>query len=549
MNYFTPLQNLQNNLTRYPNKIALHQPVNRQWQTYSWADVDHQARCIANGLKSQGFDPGAKIGILSKNCAQWVITDLAIMMAGMISVPIYPTSDRNSINYIIEHADLKAIFIGKLDDIAEVKEAIGANILSIAFPYPTAPTTVQFSDWLTQYTALQNIHELDIDDVATIAYTSGSTGQPKGVVLSHKNMASVAQGLVEIFNLTSNFRGISYLPLAHIIERSNACGALYAGSESFFVESLDTFVEDLQYAQPTGFVSVPRLWTIFQGNVLKKMPPKKLALLLSIPLLGPFISKKIRKALGLNNAQWFVSGSAPIALSLLDWYEKLSIPISEGWGMTETSGAACLNYPYSALGLGTIGRPLPCVEMMLSAESEILIRGDSVFNEYYLNPQATEASFINGWFHTGDCGKIDEQGEYIIIGRIKDKFKTSKGKYVAPVPIESMLCANIDIEQVCVMGSGMKQPIALIVLTAMENRRDEEVIRRLKTTLSETNSKLEKHQKLDYLLVCSQAWSIENNFLTPSMKIKRNLIESKYNPLVTKEFSEQVLYEEDVLNL
>jgi len=546
MEYLTPLQNLQNNVSRHPNKTFLHQPVNRQWQEYSWADVDHQARCIATALKNQGFESGAKIGIISKNCAHWVITDLAIMMAGMISVPIYPTAEQTNISHIIKHADLSAIFIGKLDNPEEVQSAINDDLLSIAFPYPTSATTVQFSDWLTEFEPLLNVHQNTINDVATIVYTSGSTGRPKGVVLSYKNMASVAQNLVDIFNLSNNFRSISYLPLAHIVERSNGYVALYAGFEVFFVESLDTFIDDLQYAQPSGFISVPRLWTIFQGNVLNKISQNKIAILLSIPIVKHVFAKKIRKALGLNNAQWFVSGTAPIALSLLHWYEKLNIPISEGWGMTETSGASCLNYPLSKVSLGTIGKPLPCVEMMLSTEGEILIRGDAVFTEYYLDPQATEASFSNGWFHTGDCAAVNGQGEYTIIGRIKDKFKTSKGKYVAPVPIESLLCTNLDIEQVCLIGSGMKQPVALIVLTAMDNKRDIEVVNRLKNTLSNVNAELESHQKIDYFLVCEDAWSVDNHLLTPSMKIKRNIIEKKYDALTTKEFSNLVIYEEDM---
>lgn len=547
MEYFTPLQHLQNNVTRHPNKVFLHQPINRQWQEYNWADVDHQARCIARGLKNQGFEAGDRIGILSKNCAHWIIADLAIMMAGMISVPIYTAADRNNISYIVEHTNLKAIFVGKLDVIDEAKIAIDNKLLSIAFPYPTIPTTAQFCDWLTTYPPLDNVHQSSIDDIATIVYTSGSTGRPKGVVLSYKNMASVAQSLVKLFNVSNSFRAISYLPLAHIVERSNEYVALHAGFEMFFVESLDTFLDDLQYTQPQGFISVPRLWTVFQSNVLNKISQNKLSFLLTLPFLGHLVAKKIRKALGLHHSQWFLSGSAPIAQSLLNWYEKLGIPISEGWGMTETSGAACLNYPWSKLNTGTIGTPLPCVEMTLSAESEILIRGDAVFDEYYLEPQSTEASFVNGWFHTGDCAKVNERGEYTIIGRIKDKFKTSKGKYVAPVPIESLLCTNLDIEQVCVMGSGMKQPIALIVLSAMVNKRDKEVVKRLKSTLTKVNSGLESYQKLDYLLICTEAWNVENNLLTPSMKIKRNVIEAKYNALTTKELSTSVIYEEDVL--
>jgi long-subunit acyl-CoA synthetase (AMP-forming) len=546
MEYFTPLQNLLKNSALHPNKVFLHQPVNRQWLEFTWADVEHQARCIAAGLKNQGYDEGTKIGILSKNCAQWLIADLAIMMAGMISVPIYATAERDTIEYIIKHADIKAIFIGKLDNTDEAEAAIDENILCIAFPYPTAMGTVQFSEWLTATPPLANIHQPDIEETATIVYTSGSTGLPKGVILTYKNLACVAQCLVKKFNLTDNFRSISYLPLAHIVERSNEYVGIYVGLEIFFVESLDTFKDDLQYACPTGFVSVPRLWTIFQTNILAKMPQKKLALLLAIPILGSLVAKKIRTALGLHQSQWFMSGSAPIALPLLDWYEKLDIPISEGWGMTETSGASCLNYPCSKESKGTIGKPLPCVEMKLSAEGEILIRGDAVFSEYYLDPQTTQNSFVDGWFRTGDCAEVNKEGNYKIIGRIKDKFKTSKGKYVAPVPIESLLSSNLDIEQVCVMGAGIKQPVALIVLTSTVNKRDDEVINRLKLTLKIVNNKLESHQQLDYLIICTEIWSIENKLLTPSMKIKRNIIEDKYSDLISSPLLQDVRCEEDI---
>jgi len=469
------------------------------------------------------------------------------MMAGMISVPIYATAERDTIEYIVKHADIKAIFIGKLDNVGEAEAAIDDSVLSIAFPYPTALGTAKFNEWLTVYPPLVDIHKPAIDEIATIVYTSGSTGKPKGVALTYKNMASVAQCLVNKFNVTDSFRSISYLPLAHIVERSNEYVCFYAGAEVFFVESLDTFKDDLQYARPTGFISVPRLWTVFQTNVLAKIPQKTLAFLLAIPFLGSLVAKKIRTELGLHQSQWFVSGSAPIALPLLNWYEKLNMPISEGWGMTETSGASSLNFPCSIQNKGTIGKPLSCVEMKLSEEGEILIRGDAVFSEYYLDPKTTQESFIDGWFRTGDCAEITEEGDYNIIGRIKDKFKTSKGKYVTPVPIESLLSSNLDIEQVCVMGAGIKQPVALVVLTSTVNKRDDEVIKRLKNTLESVNKKLESHQKLDSILICKEAWSIENKLLTPSMKIKRNIIEDKYKSLIAKELTQAVMCEEDVI--
>lgn len=543
MQYFTPVENLLRNSENFGDKVFLHQPINGQWHKYTWTDVEQQARCIAAGLQAQGFEQGTKIGILSKNCAHWVIVDLAIMMAGMISVPIYVTANRVTIDYVIKHANIKAIFVGKLDDMVESEAAINHDVLRIALPYPTIPAQVNFSDWLAEHSPLIEIHHGKINETATLVYTSGSTGTPKGVVLTYKNMAAVAQCLATTFNVTKHDRAMSYLPLAHIVERSNSCVALYSALEVYFVESLDSFLDDLHYAKPNSFISVPRLWTIFQANVLSKVSAAKLQVLLKIPFVGPMVAGKIRKALGLQCAKWFVSGTAPIPLALLQWYQKLGITISEGWGMTETAGASCVSYPFEQQHLGTIGKPLACVEMKLSAENEILIRGDSVFSEYYLDSQSTAESFSDGWFCTGDCAQVDEQGIYTIIGRIKDKFKTSKGKYVAPVPIESLLCTNTDIEQVCVMGSGLKQPVALIVLKQSIAKKDIVTEKALRSTLQWVNQQLESHQKVDYLFICHEAWTIENNLITPTLKIKRNVIEQEFNALIAKEITSDIIWQ------
>lgn len=547
MEYFTPVQNLLAQADNNPNRVFLHQPVNRQWQEFTWADVEHQSRSIAAGLREQGFEQGSKIGILSKNCAQWVITDLAIMMAGMISVPIYPTANQTTIDYIIKHTGLKAVFVGKLDEQEEAEQAITDDVLSIAFPYPTIKTKTTFDTWLKQYPPLVDIHQPAIDDVATIVYTSGSTGIPKGVVLTHKNWASAAQHTAASFNVSASDRVISYLPLAHIVERSLAAVSLSAGYQVFFSESVDTFIDDLQFAKPTLFGSVPRLWTIFQSKVLTKISQRKLNILLPIPIIGGLVSNKIRTGLGLQHCARFVSGTAPIPSALLHWYDKLNMPISEAWGMTETSSMSCINMPYLKQNISTIGKPIPCVEMKLSGEGEILIRGEAVFTEYYLNPEATNESFVNGWFRTGDCAEINANGAYKIIGRIKDKFKTSKGKYVAPVPLESALSVNTDIEQVCVVGSGLKQPVALIVINESLNRKSSEVNTNLQHTLQSINSQLESHEKIDCLLVCKDSWSIANELLTPTMKIKRNVIESKYTQLIPDSIANFIIWEEDLI--
>lgn len=547
MKYFTPIQSLLNNSKRHPDKVFLHQPINREWHTFTWQQVELQARKIAAGLKAKNFPQGSRIGILSKNCAHWIIADLAIMMAGMISVPIYATAKQKTISYVAMHADLQAIFVGKLDSLDDAEKAIPDSVLRIAFPFPTVSASENFNRLLEENEPLQELHQPDIDDMATIVYTSGSTGNPKGVVLTYKNWVSAAQYSADALNITSEDRGLSYLPMAHIVERSLEAVALFVGSQVYFAESLDTFIEDLQYAKPTMFGSVPRLWLKFQSNILAKMPQKKLDFLLAIPFINKIVKTKIRTALGLQCADRFASGTAPIPKSLLQWYENIDINISEGWGMTETSSMSCVNYPYSKEQVGTIGSPMDCVEMKLSEQNEILIKGDAVFTEYYLDPKTTNESFEDGWFKTGDVGNCPSPNVFQIVGRVKDKFKTSKGKYVTPVPIESLLSASPLIEQTCVMGTGLKQPIAIVELGENINRADASVQQELSNDLVNINAKLEKHEKLDYLVICKEAWTIDNGLLTPTLKIKRNLIEDKYASLLGSDQINTVILEENII--
>ncbi|WP_426417238.1 AMP-binding protein [Aestuariirhabdus sp. LZHN29] len=547
MDYRLPLAQLAHNVANCPDKPYLHQPSNRQWTTLNWREVDHQARCIANGLRAQGFETGDRIAIFAKNSAEWFISDFAIMMAGMVSVPIYATAGAETIRHILQHSQARAVFVGKLDGMDAGREAIPEELLRIAYPYPTLDCQQQWSDWLTRYEPLQQVHEPEADDIATLVYTSGSTGLPKGVVLSYRNISSSACAFTKIYTAEPDDSTMSYLPLAHITERCVVeLPSLYSQVEIYFVESLDTFIDDVKHAQPSLFVSVPRLWTKFQGQVLAQMPQKKLQLLLKIPFLNTLVRRKIRTALGLNRARLFGSGSAPISAEILRWYAALDIHISEGWGMTETSGLSCGNNPFSMSRLGTIGVPQSCVEMKLSDEGEVLIRGDAVFREYYLNPEATAEAFVDGWFRTGDRANHRADGAWEIIGRVKEQFKTGKGKYVAPVPIESKLARNHDIDQVCVMGSGRKQPVAVIVLNEQAREHTSALEQGLKKTLLAVNAELESHQKLDHLIVSDESWDIDNGLLTPTLKIKRDKLESRYGHLLDLKLADTVVWENEL---
>lgn len=545
MPYILPLQQFLNRVSTHPDQLFLAQPVDGQWIEYTWSAVDDRARRIAQGLKAHGYQPGDRIAILAKNSAEWVILDIAIMMAGMVSVPIYDSASAETIRYVLEHSESRALFIGKLSDYRPTREAI-THQATIGFPYDGVNAQEYWTDWLDDYLPLEAIIHPDPEDMATLVYTSGSEGLPKGVVLSYKNLAAAGTAIAKALPRELKHglqRQLSYLPMAHITERATVTmGSLYFQLAIYFSESLETFLSDINYAKPTIFLSVPRLWVKFKGNILGQISQRKLDFLLKIPLLGSYVAAKIRSRLGLSETRLFLCGSAPIAPETLRWYRKIGINISEGWGMTETTGGACVNMPFRPDFLGSVGVPLASAEMKLSGSGEILIRGDGIFETYYRDPGKTAASFEGGWFRTGDCGEVTPQGAWRITGRIKEQFKTSKGKFVAPVPIERLLAINSSIEQVCVVGEGRKQPVALIVLQDTVTR-DEPTVNTLLKTLEQVNNQLEHHARLDGLLVCKEPWTIENGLLTPTLKIRRNKLEKKYAQWIAGNLNEKITWE------
>jgi long-subunit acyl-CoA synthetase (AMP-forming) len=382
----------------------------------------------------------------------------------------------------------------------------------------------------------------------TILYTSGSTGRPKGVVISYRAYAYGCAAARNVVNVGPTDHLFSYLPLAHITERTVTAGpAIYSGAECSFVESLKTFQHDLKRAQPTIFISVPRLWVKFQLGVHAKIAPRKLNFLLSIPIVNRIVARKIRNELGFGNCRSVGSGSAPISPLTIKWYERLGIKIGEGWGMSETSGLSCGNTPFQSSRIGTIGVPMAGTEMKISDEGEILIRSPGLFTEYYKQPELTRKAFTeDGFFRTGDKGEWDKDLQaFRITGRVKDIFKSAKGKYITPVPIEARLSSNPLLEQICVMGSGLPAPVATVVLSDAGNHLPRETIgASLKATLIDVNGHLESHERMSNMIVVADEWTTENGLLTPTLKIKRDVLESKYSSLIRQKFSSQVVWEE-----
>jgi long-subunit acyl-CoA synthetase (AMP-forming) len=534
-----------------PNEVYLRQPKNGSWKEYTWGEVGNQVRRMAAAIQAMNLPERSNIGIVSKNCAHWIMNDLAIIMSGHVSVPFYPTLQAEQLNQVMTHSECKVLFVGKLDDWGGMKDGVPEGVHCIA--YPDSPSEAdgfeKWDDLVAKHEPLQGHPVADPDDLATIIYTSGTTGMPKGVMHSYRTAIAPMLGATPLLKVGSTSdRYFSYLPLCHIAERAIVeTASLYSGGTVSFVESLDTFAQNLQEVSPTHFLAVPRIWTKFQLGILEKMSQSKLNLLLNIPIISSIVKKKIRTALGLNNAKLLLTGAAPMPPTLIAWYQKLGMNIREAYGMTE-NGGCCTVMPDEENKLGTIGKPYPSCDMKIEEETgEICMRAPWVMTGYYKEPEITKKVLKEGgWLHTGDQGEFDKDGFLRITGRVKDTFKSAKGEYIVPAPIEAKFAVNNNIEQVCVLGRNLPQPVMLIVLSELGLQADKgEVSQSIGDTLASVNAELVNYERLNKVIIVSEPWSVENGILTPTLKIKRNVLEAHYQDQLLKwyEVKDKVVWE------
>lgn len=527
------------------DREVLHQPINGTVRTYTWKQIADEAYRLANFLKSHGCKKGDKIGILAKNCAHWVISDIALMLGGFVSIPIYPTANQETIAFILEHAECKAVIVGKLDDLDSASSAIPKGVTRIAMPYPTMETDFHWEDIMREYEPDQNTVEVDGSDLMTILYTSGSTGQPKGAMHSYDNFVLAGKNTGSVIDITIDDRILSYLPMSHCTERAYVCSVfLNYGFQLYFVESIATFADDLAFCRPTLFGSVPRLWTQFQKKVLSKIPKRKLQLMLRIPVLNKIVIKKIKRQMGFDKTRAYMSGSAPISIKLLEWYRSIDIDIAEGWGMTETFASGSLPYKDAEIRFGTIAQPGQEVDIKIADDGEILLRSSSAMMGYFKDDEkSSEIMHPDGYFHTGDLGKL-EDGYLTIVGRKKDIFKTEKGKYVAPIPIESEFGENEYIEMMCLMGTQLVQPILIVNLSEHAKSKDRQLLQdNLLESMQSINNKLESHEKVGGIIVTNVDWTPESGELTPTLKVKRHVVEKQYIDAAKAVKSGQVVWQ------
>jgi long-chain acyl-CoA synthetase len=520
-----------------PQEVFLTQPVIGIARDWTWAQTMDEARRVANHLMEKNWPAGSHVVIYSKNCAWWIMAELAIWMSGHITVPIYPSLTLHSARELFEHCDPVACFLGPLDSTQLIGQAVPANLYAIRFPNATATEGLSWEEIIRTTEPLATNPLRRADEIATIIYTSGTTGSFKGAMHRFITFPYLAQAIAQVVG-ESRQRQLSYLPLAHIAERGlSETSAIYYSWNLFFNESTATFLADLKRAQATVFFSVPRLYAKFQQKVFENVPRGTLDLLLRVPMIKTLAGKYIMHSMGFGHVAFAASGSAALPGELLRWFRALGLPLTEGYGTTETG--ITHTAPHGECRPGWTGKNAPGVEAKLSAVGEVLLRSPMNMVGYYKNEEDSRQAFtVDGFVRTGDLGEITPDGWLKITGRIKEQFKTAKGKYVAPSKIEALISAHPAVENCLVLGTNLAAPCAVVVLTrATAQLASSEVARKeleqsFETLLDEVNGQVEVHEHLALIALVNDRWTIDSGFVTPTLKLKRTPLEAHYAQLI-----------------
>jgi len=539
----------------FPNQPFLNQPFGDTWETYTWGESGEMARKIASALKSFNLPQGAHIGLISKNCREWVIADIAIVMAGYVSVPFFDNLTGEQLQEVIELGDVKALFVGKVEDWENTKQSVNENLPLISFPnykgHSVIDNALKWKDIMNDFEPLQNVHRPFMNNVWSIIFTSGTTGAPKGVVINYKAIEESKWSVLELnptkTDLDGDNRYFSYLPLNHIAERLVVeYNCFRFGGAIYFTESMSSFTQNLVDTKPTIFFAVPRILSKFQQSILSKLPQSELEIASSDSEQSEIVKKKLQAALGLDKTRALISGAAPLSESLKEWYSSIGLPITNGYGMTENCAITTILLPEEKKP-GSVGKAQPRVEIKIDDETgEILMRGPFLMSGYYKRPDLTDEAIVEGWLRTGDQGRLDEDGNLFIIGRVKDTFKTAKGKFIAPAKIEIRFTKSEALDQICVVGLGCPQPLLLVNLSEVGKAKEKQILEiELTNLLDDINADLLNHEKVSTLIINNEIWSVENGLLTPTLKIKRNAIYHWYSDNLNHwhENNEKIIWE------
>lgn len=511
-----------------PAEYWLRDCVGDDFTTWRYSDALQEIWALGSWLEEE-FGHGNNISILSRNRAHWVLADLAIMSSGNVTIPLFTTMSPDITQYVTEFTDSGVLFLGESGNWEQVQHVFGDNVTIVALPGvdPGRPH-IRWDELLRSYKGREPRFHIDPHGLATIVFTSGTTGKPKGVMQSQYSLAvpnARGRGIIEASRL------FSYLPLAHIAERNLVeVSSLNLGASITFNESLETLNRDLTACRPEFFFGPPRVWEQMQQGVLAKFGGSHEQFDAVIKDGGDPVKQMVREGLGLDHAKYMLCAAAPVAPSLLEWYHKLGLTVTEGFGQTEVM-QAIISTP-TMFKIGAVGKPMAGVEVRITEDDELAVKADGVALGYYKNPEATAETFRDGWVYTGDKVRIDQDGFYHITGRVKDSFKTIRGKFVAPTPIEGAFGRSEYCEQLCLLGRGYHKPIMVCVLAATATDISaEEIEEGLRKQAAEVNAELEAHERIGGAIISREAWSIENGVLTHTMKIKRDQVEGRFGEI------------------
>ncbi len=510
-----------------PERVWLRDLSEAGETPYSWSEAQNQVLAASAALEKK-LGSGQSMALLSKNRAHWVLADLAIIASGNISVPLFTTHTATTAEYILGFTETKVLFLGETSNWDAVKAVLPKDVLIITLPGVSCDIDhITWDSLVTAGLGDHPAHKASASDLISLVFTSGTTGMPKGVIQTHEsNLIPVRRG-TEAFASREDSRFFSYLPLSHIAERQIVeYGSMVACGEIWFNESLETLLRDLPACKPNIFFGPPRVWEQLQQAVLGKVGGQEaLDTLLEQDAEG--ISTMVLGGLGLTEVDYCLTAAAPTPPALIHWWEKLGLKLCEGFGQTEAMSLIVTKVDDRRIG--SIGKPISGVEVKISDIGELLIRAEGCTPGYYQQPEKTAELWQNGWLHTGDKAYVDDDGFIFITGRVKDYFKTIQGKFVAPPPIEGLFANNSHAEQQCLLGRGFSKTVMVTVLSEAAKGLDRQVVEAsVLDTIASINTEVEKHARIGAVIISSEHWTIENEILTPTLKIRRERVEAVF---------------------
>jgi long-chain acyl-CoA synthetase len=580
---------------RLGDQTAVKRKVRHKWENISWKEYHEKVRSLAFGLQQAGLKKSERLGIVSDTRFEWAVTDMACLSLGSVLVPIYSSNTAEDMEFILNNAEVK-ILVLENDLLIEKWNKIKEKCPQVEQVYIIETKQSELPSWdslgekaSAEFDLKSTINQIDFQDTASIVYTSGTTGMPKGVVLRHEQIMSEINDVFDALSVSDKDTSLSFLPFSHIFGRCEHWGQTYVGFTMAYAENIESLRDNLLEVSPTFLVAVPRifekiyngvisaaeaspvkhklfLWAVEVGKKIswfkqhKERAPVKL--LLEYKLAHKLIFSKLAEKLG-GKVRFAISGGAPLNGDIAEFFHAAGLLILEGYGLTETCAAFTLNTAFS-YKFGSVGKPLGDSEVKLEADGEILVKSKKVMKEYYKNPEATNEVFTeDGFFRTGDVGKIDEQGFIIITDRKKDLIKTAGGKYIAPQKLEKYLKLSKYVSNVLIHGDKKKYVVALITLdpdtikafaeknnisyNSFEELTDKnEIYQLIREVVAEVNSQLASYETIKAFHILDHDFTIEGGQLTPSLKVKRKKCDQMYEKeiaaLYGKEAAQDVPY-------